>query len=57
MKLIFIYNADSGLANTVKDIGHKLFVSVQQKRCALVILADSETVQFDLLPEHIQKED
>jgi hypothetical protein len=23
--LIFIYNADSGLANTVKDIGHKLF--------------------------------
>ncbi|NOR25597.1 MAG: hypothetical protein GQ542_14665 [Desulforhopalus sp.] len=25
MKLIFIYNADSELANTVKDIGHKLF--------------------------------
>jgi hypothetical protein len=25
MRLIFIYNADSGLANTVKDIGHKLF--------------------------------
>ncbi len=25
MKLIFVYNADSGLMNTVKDIGHKLF--------------------------------
>ncbi|WP_136806780.1 GTPase [Desulfosediminicola flagellatus] len=25
MKLIFIYNADSGVLNTVKDIGHKLF--------------------------------
>lgn len=24
MRLIFIYNADSGLMNTVKDIGHKL---------------------------------
>ncbi len=25
MKLIFVYNADSGLANTIKDIGQKLF--------------------------------
>jgi len=25
MQLIFVYNADSGLINTVKDIGHKLF--------------------------------
>lgn len=25
MKLLFIYNADGGFANTVKDIGHKLF--------------------------------
>lgn len=25
MKLIFVYNADSGMLNTVKDIGHKLF--------------------------------
>lgn len=25
MKLIFVYNADSGMVNTVKDIGHKLF--------------------------------
>lgn len=25
MKIIFVYNADSGLLNTVKDIGHKLF--------------------------------
>lgn len=25
MKLIFVYNADSGMMNTVKDIGHKLF--------------------------------
>ncbi|MEE4166879.1 MAG: hypothetical protein V2I35_12825 [Desulfocapsaceae bacterium] len=25
MKLIFVYNADSGLVNTVKDIGQKLF--------------------------------
>lgn len=25
MQLVFVYNADSGLMNTVKDIGHKLF--------------------------------
>ena len=25
MKLIFVYNADGGMLNTVKDIGHKLF--------------------------------
>lgn len=25
MKFIFVYNADSGVINTVKDIGHKLF--------------------------------
>ena len=25
MQLIFVYNADSGLVSTVKDIGHKLF--------------------------------
>jgi len=25
MKLIFVYNADSGVLNTVKDISHKLF--------------------------------
>lgn len=25
MKLIFVYNADSGMLNTVKDISHKLF--------------------------------
>lgn len=25
MQLIFVYNADSGIMNTVKDIGHKIF--------------------------------
>lgn len=25
MELLFVYNADSGLLNTAKDIGHKLF--------------------------------
>ncbi len=25
MRLLFVYNADSGLLNTTKDIGHKLF--------------------------------
>jgi hypothetical protein len=25
MKLIFVYNADSGLVNTIKDMGHKVF--------------------------------
>ncbi len=25
MRLLFVYNADSGLLNTAKDIGHKLF--------------------------------
>ena len=26
--LVFVYNADSGLFNTVADIGHKLFLGV-----------------------------
>ena len=37
MKLIFVYNADSGLANTVKDIGQKLF-SPQTYGCLLCSL-------------------
>ena len=37
MKLIFVYNADSGLANTVKDIGQKLF-SPQTYDCLLCSL-------------------
>ncbi len=37
MKLIFVYNADSGLLNTAKDIGHKLF-SPQTYDCFLCSL-------------------
>ena len=37
MKLIFVYNADSGVVNTVKDIGHKLF-SPQTYDCFLCSL-------------------
>lgn len=37
MRLIFIYNADSGVVNTVKDIGHKLF-SPQTYDCFLCSL-------------------
>jgi hypothetical protein len=37
MKLIFVYNADSGLANTVKDNGQKLF-SPQSSGCLLCSL-------------------
>lgn len=37
MKLLFIYNADSGLLNTAKDIGHKLF-SPQTYDCFLCSL-------------------
>lgn len=37
MKLIFVYNADSGLINTVKDISHKLF-SPQTYDCLLCSL-------------------
>jgi len=37
MKLIFVYNADSGMINTVKDIGHKLF-SPQTYDCFLCSL-------------------
>lgn len=37
MKLIFVYNADSGLVNTVKDIGQKLF-SPQTYDCLLCSL-------------------
>jgi hypothetical protein len=37
MKLIFVYNAGSGIFNTVKDIGHKLF-SPQTYDCFLCSL-------------------
>lgn len=37
MKLIFVYNADSGLVNTMKDIGQKLF-SPQSYDCLLCSL-------------------
>lgn len=36
-KLIFIYNADSGLFNTVTDIAHKIF-SPQTYSCSLCAL-------------------
>jgi hypothetical protein len=35
--LIFVYNADSGLFNTLADIGHKIF-SPQTYRCDLCML-------------------
>lgn len=35
--LIFVYNADSGLFNTLADIGHKMF-SPQTYRCDLCML-------------------
>lgn len=37
MKLIFVYNADSGLINTFLDIGHKV-VSPQTYECNLCAL-------------------
>ena len=37
MKLIFVYNSDSGIVNTVKDIGQKLF-SPQDYGCLLCSL-------------------
>lgn len=37
MKLLFVYNADSGMLNTAKDIGHKLF-SPQTYDCFLCSL-------------------
>lgn len=37
MQLIFVYNADSGMVNTVKDIGHKL-LSPQTYDCFLCSL-------------------
>lgn len=37
MKLLFIYNADSGLFNTLADIGHKIF-SPQTYACDLCAL-------------------
>jgi hypothetical protein len=37
MKLIFVYNADSGMLNAVKDISHKLF-SPQTYDCFLCSL-------------------
>lgn len=37
MKLVFVYNADSGLLNTLSDIGHKL-ISPQTYQCSLCAL-------------------
>lgn len=39
-KLIFVYNADSGLFNTVTDIAHKIF-SPQTYSCGLCALTHS----------------
>ncbi len=47
MKLIFVYNADSGLMNTLMDIGHKA-ISPQTYECNLCGLT------FGLLSEHKQ---
>ena len=47
MKLIFIYNADSGLMNTLMDIGHKA-ISPQTYECNLCGLT------FGVLTEHKQ---
>ena len=38
--LVFVYNADSGLANTLLDIGHKI-VSPQTYNCNLCALTHS----------------
>ena len=45
MKLIFVYNADSGLVNTLMDIGHKA-ISPQTYQCNLCDLT------FGLFKEH-----
>ena len=47
MKLIFVYNADSGLMNTLLDIGHKA-LSPQTYQCNLCGLT------FGLIGEHQQ---
>ena len=47
MKLIFVYNADSGLINALMDIGHKA-ISPQTYECNLCGLT------FGLLSEHKQ---
>ncbi len=47
MKLIFVYNADSGFINTLIDIGHKA-ISPQTYQCNLCDLT------FGLLKEHKQ---
>ena len=47
MKLIFVYNANSGLLNTLRDIGHKT-ISPQTYQCNLCDLT------FGLLKERKQ---
>ena len=47
MKLIFVYNADSGLMNSLIDIGHKA-LSPQTYQCNLCSLT------FGLVSEHKQ---
>ena len=58
MKLIFVYNADSGLVNTVKDIGHKL-LSPQTYSCLLCSLTHGtfrENPEWKAFREHSSTE-
>ncbi len=45
-KLVFVFNADSGLLNTVADIGHKIF-SPQTYDCGLCMLTHGKFSEND----------
>lgn len=46
LKLIFVYNADSGLFNTITDIAHKIF-SVDTYQCQLGNLTHGKLAMRD----------
>ncbi len=51
--LVFVYNADSGLFNTLADIGHKLF-SPQTYRCDLCMLTHGVLSEREEWREFVQ---
>jgi len=53
MKLVFVYNADSGLFNTLTDIAHKLF-SPETYECQLCTITHSAFKERDEWKHYIE---
>jgi len=53
MKLVFVYNADSGLFNTLTDIAHKIF-SPETYECQLCAITHSAFKERDEWKHYIE---